>query len=144
LRSEIRPSLSEIVILAPRTSHLNHRHDDPTAIAHAFSTTTTPPAFKLCQTILPYLLDCLPWRLFQRYSCSPRTSAIHLMVAEGGGTGADSHENKSTPDPDHNNTTAALTDPSLFQSTCRLPSQQNLRQQQGSIQCRPKVCSNLC
>jgi hypothetical protein len=44
-----------------------HRH-------RPFSTTTTPPAFKLCQTILPYLLDCLPRRLFQRYSLSVLTA----------------------------------------------------------------------
>jgi hypothetical protein len=46
-----------------------------------FSTTTTPPPFKLRQTILPYPLDCLPWRLFQRYSLSVLTSAVHQTVA---------------------------------------------------------------
>jgi hypothetical protein len=39
----------------------------------------------------------------------------------------------------------SLTDTTfIFQSTCRLPSRQNLRQQQGSIQRHPKVYSNLC
>jgi hypothetical protein len=65
---------------------------------------------------IPYL-GCLPRRrLFQRYSCSPLTSAsaIHQTVAE-----ALFLEpilllkSESMPDPNHNDTAAALTDPSL-------------------------------
>jgi hypothetical protein len=59
--------------------HLNHHHDDPTAIAHSRPQRHRRPS-NFIHNNPPHPPDCLPWWLFQRFSLRPLISAIHQMV----------------------------------------------------------------
>jgi hypothetical protein len=93
------------IIFPPRTSHLNHHHDDPTAIAHSRPQRHRRPSNFIRRSF--YTLPTVCRRLFQRNSFGPITSAIHQTVAM-----ALFLEpillltNKSTPEPYHNDTSA--------------------------------------